>query len=60
MTNYRAVGTIDIVHAVDIVRAAYAFDIVHVVHTLDVAIAIVIAIAKNIFPSCSKGPFNNS
>ena len=44
-TNYRAVGTVDIVHAVDIVRAAHAVDIVHAVHTLDIAIAIVIVIA---------------
>ena len=45
-TNYRAVGTVDIVHAVDIVRAAHAVDIVHAVHTLDIAKAIVIVIAK--------------
>ena len=36
-TNYRALGTVGIVHTVDIVRAAHAVDIVHAVHTLDVA-----------------------
>ena len=41
-----ALLTVDIVHAVDIVRAAHAVDIVHAVHTLDIAIAIVIVIAK--------------
>ena len=38
---------VNIVHAVDDwSRAAHAVDIVHAVHTLDTAIAIVIAIAK--------------
>ena len=42
-TNYRAVGAVDIVQAV---ATAHAVDIVHAVHTLDIAIAIVIVIAK--------------
>ena len=42
-TNYRAVGAVDIVRAV---ATAHAVDIVHAVHTLDIAIAIVIVIAK--------------
>ena len=41
--NYRAVGAVDIVQAV---ATAHAVDIVHAVHTLDIAIAIVIVIAK--------------
>ena len=47
-TNYRSFGTVDIVHAVDIVYAARAVDIVHAIHTLDIAIVIVIVIAKAI------------
>ena len=44
-TNYRAVDTF--LHAVDDwSRAAHAVNIVHAVHTLDIAIAIVIVIAK--------------
>ena len=42
-TNYCAVGAVDIVQAV---ATAHAVDIVHAVHTLDIAIAIVIVIAK--------------
>ena len=38
-----AVGAVDIVQAV---ATAHAVDIVHAVHTLDIAIAIVIALAK--------------
>ena len=46
--TYRVVGAVDIVHAVDIVRAVHAVDFVHTVdiaqavhavHTLDIAIA---------------------
>ena len=44
--NYGAIGTINIVHAIDIVRTAFAVGSVHAVHSLDIAIAIVIVIAK--------------